>query len=62
MALKDKVVVITGGAKGISRYNARLFASAGAKLAIADIESTATVASEVAERGAELLAVPTDWT
>ena len=35
MTLQDKIVVITGGAKGIGRYNARLFAAQGAKLAIA---------------------------
>ena len=34
MAVKDKVVIITGGAMGIGRYNARAFAAAGAKLAI----------------------------
>ena len=60
MALKDKVVIITGGAKGIGRYNARLFASAGAKLAIADIEPADTVVNEVAERGAKVMAVPAD--
>ena len=50
MALKDKVVIITGGAMGIGRYNARQFASAGAKLAIVDIAPMETVASEVAEK------------
>ena len=52
MALKDKVVIITGGAMGIGRYNARQFASAGAKLAIVDIAPMEAVASEAAENSA----------
>jgi len=60
MAIKDKVVIITGGAMGIGRYNARVFAEAGAKLAIADIAPMETVASEVAERGAEVLPIHAD--
>ena len=60
MAVKDKVVIITGGAMGIGRYNARAFAAAGAKLAIADVTSMETVAGEVAALGAEVLPVQTD--
>ena len=47
MAIKDKVVIITGGAMGIGRYNARVFAEAGAKLAIADIAPMETVSCTV---------------
>ena len=60
MAIKDKVVIITGGAMGIGRYNARQFAAAGAKLAIVDIAPMENVASEVAELGAQVLPVHTD--
>ena len=60
MAVRDKVVVITGGAMGIGRYNARVFAEAGAKLAIADLAPMETVAAEVAERGAAVLPVQVD--
>ena len=60
MSLVGKVVIITGGAKGIGRYNARLFAEAGARVAIADIEPMGTVTAEVEQRDAEVLAVPTD--
>ena len=60
MALRDKVVIITGGAKGIGRYNARLFAAEGAKLAIADIAPMDTVVKEVQELEADILPVPTD--
>jgi len=60
MAIKDKVVIITGGAKGIGRYNARLFAAEGARLAIADIAPMDTVVKEVQAFEAEILPVPTD--
>jgi 3-oxoacyl-[acyl-carrier protein] reductase len=60
MSIKDKVVIITGGAMGIGRYNARTFAAAGAKLAIADVASMETIASEVASLGAEVLPVQAD--
>ena len=60
MAVRDKVVIITGGAMGIGRYNARAFAAAGAKLAIVDVAPMETVASEVAELGAQVLPVHTD--
>ena len=60
MAVADKVVIITGGAMGIGRYNARLFAAAGAKLAIADVASMENVASEVAELGGQMLPVHAD--
>jgi NAD(P)-dependent dehydrogenase (short-subunit alcohol dehydrogenase family) len=60
MAIKDKVVVITGGAMGIGRYTARLFAAAGAKLAVADYASMENVASDVAEVGGSMLPVHVD--
>jgi NAD(P)-dependent dehydrogenase (short-subunit alcohol dehydrogenase family) len=60
MTIQDKVVVITGGAKGIGRYNARLFAAQGAKLAIADFDSMATVTKEIEALEAEVLPIPTD--
>src|SRR6266545_3024781 len=62
MAVRDKVVIITGGAQGVGRYVARTFAAAGAKLAIADIAPLETVESEVEQLKAEMLPVKTDVT
>jgi NAD(P)-dependent dehydrogenase (short-subunit alcohol dehydrogenase family) len=39
MSLKDKVIVITGAASGMGLETAHLFASKGAKLSLADIQS-----------------------
>lgn len=39
MSLKDKVIAITGAASGIGEETARLFASKGAKLSLADVQS-----------------------
>ncbi|KAF3033616.1 hypothetical protein E8E12_001997 [Didymella heteroderae] len=38
MSLKDKIIVITGAASGIGEETARLFASKGAKLSLADVQ------------------------
>ena len=38
MSLKDKVIAIIGAASGIGLETARLFASKGAKLALADVQ------------------------
>ena len=37
MSVEGKVVVVTGGAKGIGRWVAKTFAKEGARLAIADV-------------------------
>ena len=62
--MKDKVVIVTGGSRGIGAATAALLASAGARVAIAsrtatELEATARVIAT--QSGAErVLAVPTD--
>ncbi len=43
MRLKDKVVIITGGARGIGRAFAEGYASEGARVCIADIDNDAAI-------------------
>ena len=61
--LKDKVVIVTGGAHGIGKAYALAFGNAGARIAIADIDETAAnhVAAEIArDFDASALALRTD--
>ncbi len=62
--LKDKSVIVTGGAKGIGRYIAHTFAQQGSKVAIADVDEARLqqTLGELGELGAEAMAVPTDVT
>ena len=52
MGLQDKVVVITGAGSGIGRACAYEFASQGAKVVVADIDSVAAkrTATKLADR------------
>ncbi len=51
MSVEGKVVVVTGGAKGIGRWVAKTFAKEGARLAIADVAPMDTVMGEVQALG-----------
>jgi NAD(P)-dependent dehydrogenase (short-subunit alcohol dehydrogenase family) len=57
--LPDKVALITGGASGIGRCTAQVFAREGAKLVLADLNLAAAeaLAAELAAYGADALAV-----
>jgi 3-oxoacyl-[acyl-carrier protein] reductase len=60
MRLKDQVAVITGGAQGIGKAIATLFASEGAKLVLSDIDDAmvqATAAQIGKEKNVETLGV-----
>jgi NAD(P)-dependent dehydrogenase (short-subunit alcohol dehydrogenase family) len=60
--LKDKVAIITGGASGMGRSTAILFADNGAKVVVADIDAKGgeeTVRS-VKDRGGEAVFILTD--
>jgi NAD(P)-dependent dehydrogenase (short-subunit alcohol dehydrogenase family) len=60
--MQGRVVIVTGGAKGIGRHAAHTLAKAGAKvvLADADAERLHKTAAEIHQLGSEVLAVPTD--
>jgi glucose 1-dehydrogenase len=67
MRLKDEVAIVTGGASGIARATALLFAKEGAKVVIADLqkdsrldEETPDTATAIQNMGGEALFVPTD--
>ncbi|KAF1357565.1 NAD(P)-binding protein [Lizonia empirigonia] len=62
MSLKDKVIVITGAASGIGLETARLFASKGAKLSLADIQEQPLKAleKELKEVGAQVITTVVD--
>src|SRR5215471_12494755 len=60
--MKDKVVIVTGGAKGIGRHAAHTLAKAGAKVVLADTDAERLhkTSRELKEMGGEALAVPAD--
>jgi len=60
--MQGKVVIVTGGAKGIGRHAAHTLAKAGAKivLADADLERMHKTLGEIRNLDAESIAVPTD--
>jgi 3-oxoacyl-[acyl-carrier protein] reductase len=64
MLLKDKVTLITGGARGIGREIAFLFANQGAKIAICDLNESnlASVQEEARSLNYELTVFKTDVT
>lgn len=60
--LAGKVAIITGASRGIGAVSARVFAAAGATVALAarDEQALETVAAQIRETGARALAAPTD--
>ena len=62
MDIQDKVVIITGASEGIGLATARLFAKAGAKVALAarSADTLHTIVNELHEQHYEAIAVPTD--
>ncbi len=64
MDVAGKVVVITGGSRGLGLVMARQLADEGARIAICarDAEELRRAQNELTERGADVLAVPCDIT
>jgi NAD(P)-dependent dehydrogenase (short-subunit alcohol dehydrogenase family) len=63
-ALEGKVALITGAASGIGRATSLLFAQAGARLVLADVDDLGNEATarQLTELGDEVLRVPCDVT
>ena len=62
MRLKDRVVIVTGGARGIGRSYVQALAKEGARLVVADIADAGESVEEARSAGGEAVAVPTDVT
>src|SRR6201987_5336556 len=64
MRLKDKVAIVTGGAHGMGEAEARLFASEGARVVVADIleHEAEIVAADIRAGGEEAMAAKIDVT
>jgi len=57
MNIRDKVIVITGAARGIGQEYARNFGAAGARIVAADINDCATTVDLVKQAGGEAVGV-----
>ena len=60
MRLKDKVVVVTGGAKGIGREYCLGTASEGARVVVADVADPKPTVTEIEALGGQALGVECD--
>ena len=60
MRLKEKVIIITGGATGIGRAYSLGCAAEGARVVVADIAETQPVVKEIEARGGQALGVQCD--
>ena len=62
MSFADKVVVITGAARGLGRRYAEAFAAEGARVAISDVRNCTEALEALRSTGAAVIAAETDVT
>jgi NAD(P)-dependent dehydrogenase (short-subunit alcohol dehydrogenase family) len=62
LRLKDRVVIVTGGAQGIGRTYVLRLVQEGAKVVVADVGDTGPVVDEVRRAGGEAIGLSTDVT
>ena len=64
MKLKDRVVIVTGGARGIGRAIALSFVREGAKVALVDVdkEKLEVLKNEIGKEKGKVIAIPCDIT
>lgn len=62
LSLKDRVIIVTGGGKGIGKVYSTSFAAAGAKVVVADIDAAAneTTVAAIKSAGGKAVACATD--
>lgn len=62
MKLKDKVAIVTGGARGIGKETCLKFFQEGAKVAVADLAGAEEVADDIKAAGGQAIAIKVDVT
>lgn len=62
MKLKDKVAIVTGGARGIGKETCLKFFQEGAKVAVADLAGAEEVADNIKAAGGQAIAIKVDVT
>jgi len=62
MELSDKVIIVTGGARGLGQTYAHRFAELGNRLVVCDMRDCAETVSQCQEAGAEAIGFETDVT
>ena len=62
LSIEGKVVIVTGGGKGIGRVYCRELAKAGCKIVVADIDddANAETVAEIRDAGGEAITATTD--
>jgi len=62
MKLKDKVVIVTGGRRGIGAATCIKFAQEGAKVVVADVSGAEDVSNKIKQAGGQAIALTVDVT